>query len=315
MINNSINEITNYPDIECGALKNAVSQQENICKDFIVFGNGAAEIIFNITNAIRPKKVLLIVPSFAEYERAADAVSAKKIYYFLKETTNFDVLENILTYIKNDIDMLFFCSPNNPTGRCADIELTLEIVRKCNKNNIFVVIDECFMDFVINSERYSFIPYIQKYNNVLILKSFTKIYAIPGIRLGYGICSNNEIIKKIHLTRQPWSISVLAQKAGISALNQKNFKDKTRSYVKKEKEFLTKEFHSIGITYFNSLANYILFKSEPNLDKKLLDYDILIRNCENFTGLSGEYYRTAIKSHSDNKILINALKNTLNKKS
>jgi len=307
-IKNSLIEIVNYPDIECEALKTIFSEKENICKDFIVFGNGAAEIIFNITNVIRPKKVLLIAPSFAEYERASNSASAKKSYYFLKEIFNFDILDDILTYIKSEIDMLFLCSPNNPTGRCTDIKLILEIIKKCKTNNVFVVIDESFMDFVIHSEKYSFMPYIKKYDNVLILKSFTKIYAIPGIRLGCGICSNERIIKKIHLSRQPWNISVLAQKAGISALSQENFTERTRIYVKKEKEFLIKNFSSLKITYFDSMANYILFKGEPNLDKKLLNYNILIRNCKNFIGLSSGYFRTSIKSHYDNKILIEALK-------
>ncbi len=307
-IKNNLYKIALYPDVECKTLVKAVAEKEKLPKECIVFGNGAAEIIFNAVNAMKPKKVIIAAPAFAEYECAADSVLAEKIFYYMGENNNFDLDEDILECICEDIDLLFLCTPNNPTGRCADIELVLKVVKKCEALGVFVIIDECFMDFVVESERFSFDRYIMEYHNVLIIKSFTKMYAIPGVRLGYGLCGNRDVIDKICLSRQPWNVSVFAQIAGVSALEQKELPEVTRKYVEKEKRFLLENFSEMGIEFFESSANFILFKECEEFDKKLLNYNLIIRNCSNFRGLGKGFFRIAVKSHKENEVLVRALK-------
>ncbi len=306
-IKNNIYNIQVYPDSECRELRYVISEKEGVDTDFIICGNGAAELIFNIVLALKPRNVLFTAPTFSEYERAVDIFSAGKKYYILKEENNFDIHEDIIDYIDDDTDIVFICNPNNPTGRCAEKETILKIIEKCGKVNAVLVVDECFMDFVYNYEKYHAVDYINDYDNLIIIKAFTKMYAIPGLRLGYAICRNRSIIENIYLSRQPWNVSLLAQKAGTAAFKNVDFTKKTLEYILREKQYIKKEFERLGVKYFNSDANFILFKNEREFDKKIIKYNILIRNCENFRGLCEGYYRIAVKKHSENIKLIEAI--------
>lgn len=304
-IKESVTDIIHYPDVECRRLRRSIADYENTDINNIICGNGAAEIIFNIAQALKPKRVVFTAPTFMEYENAADTVSAEKNYYYLKEENNFDIKEDILDYIDSTINMLFICNPNNPTGRLIPFDLMIKILNKAAENNVFVLIDECFMDFVENG--YSLNKVINKYDNIMILKAFTKMYAMPGLRLGYGICSNEDIIEKIHRARQPWSISVLAEAGGLAALKERELPQKTRDYIRLEKNYIMSELKRLNIKYVNSEANYILIKAEKNLHKKLIEHNILIRDCSNYVGLEEGYYRIAVKKHSENKRLLKVL--------
>ncbi len=312
-IMNSIYNIGVYPDTKCSELRYAISKKEGVDSDFIVCGNGAAELIFNIVLAIKPKTALFTAPTFSEYEHAVDIFSTDKKYYTLKEKNNFDVREDIIDYIDVDTDIVFVCNPNNPTGRRVRKELILKILRKCEEVNAFAVIDECFMDFVYGGEKYSSINYINDYDNFIILKAFTKMYALPGLRLGYAVCKNKSVIEKIYLSRQPWNVSSIAQKAGTAALRDADFTKKTVEYILCEKEYIQKEFKRLGLKYFKSDANFILFKAEREFEKKILELGFLIRNCGDYRGLNEEYYRIAVKSHNDNINLIKAMEILLKK--
>ena len=306
-IKNSIYDICVYPDIKCNELRYAISRKEGVDSDFIICGNGAAELIFNIVLAVKPKTALFTAPTFSEYEHAVDIFSAKKKYYTLKERNSFDIREDIIDYIDSDTDIVFICNPNNPTGRRIKKELILKILNRCEEVNTFVVIDECFMDFVYNGEKYSSIDFINDYDNFIILKAFTKMYALPGLRLGYAICKNKRVIENIYLSRQPWNVSSIAQNAGIAALRDTDFIKETIEYILHEKEYIQKEFKRLGVKYFNSDTKFILFKNKKEFDKKIIEFDILIRNCGNYRGLNEEYYRIAIKRHDENIKFIKAV--------
>lgn len=306
-IKNSIPDIIHYPDIECRELRKKIAENENIKYENIICGNGAAEIIYNIVQCIKPKKVLFTAPTFMEYEKASDTVNAEKTYYYLKEENNFDIYDDISDYIDNTVDMVFICNPNNPTGRCTERESIIRIIEKSRESNAFVVIDECFMDFVNYNEKYSVKDIVDTYDNIIVLKAFTKLYAIPGIRLGYGITGNMDLIENIYNIRQPWSVSLLAQIAGTAALNEKEIPKKTREYIKKERKYICDSFRNMKITFFDSHSNYILFKSIYDLDKKMLKHNILIRNCSNYVGLGKGFFRIAVRTHNENEELIKSI--------
>ena len=300
-------DVSVYPDCFCKKLRSGIAKKENVDCENIICGNGAAEIIYNIVTVLKPKKVLFIEPTFSEYENACDVVGSEKIYYFLKEENDFKLDENILNYIKN-VDMLFLCNPNNPTGKAVSKEIVLKIADKCLKENVFFVIDECFMDF---ADIYTMADYINTYKNIVVLKAFTKMYAIPGLRLGYCLTSNKELITKIYNNRQPWSVSKIAQDAGNAALLLKDIPEKTRKYIENERKYLELALDKFDIKYYKSCVNFILFKENKDFDKKLLNYNILIRNCDNFIGLNNNefsYYRIAVKKHTENEMLFNAIK-------
>lgn len=297
-----------YPDVNYKRLRDALAKIENVDCDRIICGNGAAELIFNIVLALTPKKVLLVSPTFAEYEKAVDTLDCEKLFYPLKEKNNFEINEDFLDFIDESLDMVFICQPNNPVGNCTDPELMIKIAEKCRENNVLAVFDECFVNFIDNGNIYSMLKYTDVYKNIFILKAFTKMFAVPGLRIGYGICSDDVLINRMYTVRQPWNISSVAEEAALAACSiYSETVEKTVKYINNEKKYLISEFKRLGIEFFRPMANYIFFKEKEGLKDKLADKGILIRACGNYRGLDGRFYRIAVKNHDDNLKLISAL--------
>ncbi len=312
----ALSEVENYPDTECRRLRAELSKKHEVPAEHIVCGNGAAEIIFNVVLAKKPKKVLLVSPTFSEYEQAIDVIGAEKKYYDLSPEDGFRIKEEILNSIDSTVDMLFICNPNNPTGRLVDRDLLVKIADKCTENGAFLVVDECFLDFTDGYDNASLIPCLQKYeHSLMVLRAFTKMYAIPGLRLGYGLCGDTVLHEKIRGIRQPWSVSVVAEAAGIAACGLENIEKETRDFIRCERKRLIESMREISpekIRVFESDANYILFRAAAveckNLDELLLKKSIMIRNCGNYRGLHNDYFRIAVKKKDENDRLIKALK-------
>lgn len=308
----NIDAYTNYPDPLCRELINEISKAESIPNEFIVCGNGAADLIYRIVSVVKPKVTLLLAPTFSEYQKAVEAVNSIIKYHYLNENKRFVLDESILDKLSPDVDLVFLCNPNNPTGVPIEKKLLLAIVEKCKLNNAILVVDECFIDFLENSQEYSIIQQIKDYNNVIVLKAFTKVYAMAGIRLGYCICSNSEIGDSVYNQGQPWSVSVAAQKCGIAALNETEFVNQTKIIIKQNREYLIHNLKLLGLNVYNSKANYILFKSEnKNIQSELEKNGILIRSCANYKGLKDTFFRIAVKLKEDNEYLIKCLASIL----
>ena len=299
-----------YPDPECVELRKTLSETEDIPYENIVTGNGADDLIYRIVHAFKPKKAVICVPTFGEYEKALEEIGCTVDWLFLKEENDFCVTADILEMLTPDADILFLCSPNNPTGQLIPPDLLKKISVKCMENNIIFVCDECFMGFAENGENYSLKQYINR--NSIILKAFTKLYAMPGLRLGYALCGSENNAGKLQHSGQFWSVSVPAQAAGIAAVKEKKYVCETIGYVKKEREFLRCELQKYGIKVFPSAVNYLLFKADKQLDDRLIEKGILIRNCANYRGLCEGFYRIAVRTHEENKLLISATGRCIN---
>jgi len=298
-----------YPDPLCRKLVNAISQFEGVPSDCIFCGNGAADIIFRIALALKPRLALIAAPTFAEYEQAADTVGCKIKLHHLKAENDFMLTNSIIEQIDSNTDIVFICNPNNPTGQTADVELVKAIADKCRECAAVLVLDECFADFLDEPLKYTFKPYLNGYGNLIILKAFTKLYGMAGIRLGYCLCSNIDITQQLKKAGQPWAVSSLAQAAGIAALKENDYVKTTRELIKAERKYLYESFCKLGIKVIGSQANYIFFKTDAeDLDSILKDYGILIRSCSNYHGLDNTYYRIAVRTHGENQQLIAAIK-------
>ncbi|WMJ75772.1 MULTISPECIES: threonine-phosphate decarboxylase CobD [unclassified Sedimentibacter] len=306
---NSIEYSNRYPDINSSELIRSIASVEKVPTSFIFASNGAAEAIYRIAFFLMPKKGLVTAPAFSEYESALKAVGADINYYNLGEEYEFKIKDNILNHINNDTDIVFLCNPNNPTGQITDIKTTEKIIDKCMKSGATVVIDECFLDFVENKESLSSVRLMNKYNNLIVLKAFTKIYAIPGIRLGYCMSSKRDVINGLKSSGPPWNVSNIAQAAGIAALKEREYVSRTVSYIKEQRNYMLSELNKLNIKAYNSNANYILFKifNDVDLKEELLKKNILIRSCSNYKNFDRSYYRIAVKSKNENKLLIKAL--------
>lgn len=294
-----------YPDIMAEKLTKAVSSHLSVPQEYLVFGNGASEIFMGLVHAVRPEKILIPVPSFYGYEYAAKAAGSNIIYFPLKADREFLPDKDFLDALTADIDLLFLANTNNPTGKLLSREYLESLLKICKEKNIYVILDECFIEFCENA--FSMLSMIQEYDNLLLVRAFTKIYAIPGVRLGYLVCSNSVISEKLRKQLPEWNLSVFAQEAGIACMNQLNFLSETVEYVKRERQFLMENLKETGLRVFSSEANFILLYSQMPLYEKLLQQGILIRNCENYRGLAKGYYRIAVKQRMENEILWKAI--------
>lgn len=306
----NIEEIKRYPDTENRELISAISEYHGIDKRYIVCGNGAADVIFRAVRAINPEKALVIAPTFSEYERALREAGSKVDIYKLEYP--FYVTEKVVNDIEyKEYDVIFLCNPNNPTGILAENRYIYKIAESCYQAGTKLFIDECFMD--MTDDNNSAVDLCDKYNNIYILKSLTKMYAMPGLRIGYAISSDIEMIERIRNTGQPWSVNVLGSKAAVAALKDNDYRNKFRSYLTTERKYIKDGLKALGFEVWDSKANYVFFKvsTEIELDKNLKKYGIMIRNCEKISGLGKGFYRVCIGLRQDNEYLLKSMESVL----
>lgn len=309
---NGIDDFSSYPDPLYRELKKAIAAYENVPEDYIICGNGAADIIFRIAAAVKPGCTLLTAPTFSEYEEAVKIFGSSIQYHCLQKEKDFNLDETIFDRLTQGIDLMFLCNPNNPTGVLTEKKTVLRLAERCKANNTLLAVDECFIDFLENPGDYSIVDHLKDFRNVIVLKAFTKIFAMAGIRLGYGLCSDEAVIDRLYSAGQPWSVSVVAQKCGTAALKEKEYVRRTRVLIAQNREYLTGKLRALGLKVFDSKANYIMFRTEQKtLLKDLEQMGILIRPCGNYAGLDDSYYRIAVKSREDNEYLFECMKRIL----
>lgn len=301
-------DVHNYPDVEYTRLKEKLAGETGIPEESIFCGNGAAEVIFCATSALKPKKALIPVPAFAEYEQALRACGCTTDYYMLSEEKGFRPGYDFIDRIDETTDVVFICNPANPTGVLLDREFVETTAVKCRENGAVLILDECFLDFVEDKESYTMTGLLEEYPNMLILKAFTKLYAMAGVRLGYGLCSDKAFIEKMRDSVQPWNVSTPAQYAGIAALDEKEYVNKSLTEIRSERDRLRKAVEDIGFTVYQSSANYIFFRGQKDLWEKCLAEGVLLRDCSNYRGLEKGYYRAAVRLKEENDRLIEVLR-------
>ena len=209
----ALQQCTQYPDPLCRELRAALAAYEGIPAEQIVCGNGAADLIFRIVAATHPRRALLLEPTFAEYEQALRAMDCSIAYFPLQESEGFVLPEAFLQQLTPEINLLFLCNPNNPTGRTVSPALLQEIWKRCEEAGILLVVDECFNEFLEHPEQNTLKGVLKTGANSVILKAFTKSFAMPGLRLGYGLCGNGDLAERIFSCGQPWGVSIPAQAA------------------------------------------------------------------------------------------------------
>lgn len=308
----SLEHISDYPQVGCGSLKTAIAEYEGVDEKNLICGNGAAELIFSLCRARQPQKALVLAPTFAEYEQALESVGCEVTHFYLKEEEEFGVPENFPEALSRELDMIFLCNPNNPTGILMERVFLEKVLKRCKDLGIFMVVDECFLDFVKEPDAYTLKGILEENRNLFILKAFTKRYAMAGVRLGYGMCSDQETLSRMELATQPWNVSTMAQAAGIAALKETEYVIKGRLLVFSEAAYLKWKLESLGVKVYPSQANYIFFKGPGNLFEECVKRNVLIRDCSNYPGLSKGYYRVAVRRHEDVMKLVEVLESVLN---
>jgi|TARA_B100000959_G_scaffold88399_1_gene93737 threonine-phosphate decarboxylase len=308
IIKKNLDKVQFYPDPKSENVISSLEKYTHLSKSNIVVGNGAIEILYNFCFAFLSKttKVLIHVPTFQEYETAVK-LSNCKISYFksLNLSTNID---SFISQIPKN-GCIFLCNPNNPTGKLLSKKELLSIIIVAKKLKTIVFIDECFIELVPKSNE-SLISYVKKYDNLFILRSLTKSFGLPGLRIGYA-CGSKEIIKILQKIKIPWSVNSLAQDAANAVIKNISHIKKSNLIIQKELKYLEDNISILnGFECISSSTNFILIKTKNDstkLQTKLLKNKILIRDCKNFRGLDNHYIRIAVKSHKDNVKLVKAL--------
>ncbi len=303
----ALQDAVHYPDPLCRRLKRALAEAYGLPEEVFLCGNGGADLIYRLAYALRPKRALLTAPAFAEYEEALRQVGTECVFHELRDSL--EVRQEILEQMDASTDVMFLCNPNNPTWLLTDPDLLVRILDKAERLGILLVLDECFLDFTGQEER-SLISYINETEYLFILKSFTKMYAMPGIRLGYGISKNRVLLERMEAAGQCWGVSVLASAAGIAALGEQEYRQKAVELVKRERAYLKEKLQAAGMQVWDGQADYLFFRAPGirDLYERLLPYGILIRRCRNYRGLDETYYRIAVKDHEANVRFAEALK-------
>ncbi len=300
-------EIGQYPDVRNEALKGAIADFEQVDKDMILCGNGAAELIYATAEELRPEKALLIDPSFSEYERALESVGAQICRYEKKEETGFLLEEDVLDLITPDLDLMFLTQPDNPTGMVAYKSLLTKIVEKCEDCRVMLLIDECFLEFLDTPASYEMSGLLKEAPHLLILKALTKLFAIPGLRVGYLLSGQESVLARIRLGLQPWNVSVPAGRCAVAALTDcEDYLDRTRALVREGRKYIKDSLSSFGFSVYDSKVNYVFFQGEQGLYEKALGAGFLIRDWGEIAGKW--YYRIAVKKKEENERLMTWLK-------
>ncbi|MDR2529981.1 MAG: pyridoxal phosphate-dependent class II aminotransferase [Oscillospiraceae bacterium] len=282
----NLTEFERYPDTRCDALKTALSERLNLPPNRLIFGNGASDLIMRVCAALRPKRVYTLEPTFSEYGRCVRLFGGE------------------IVRSASECELAFLCNPNNPTGALLPPERITALLEL----GVIVVLDECFIDFTTAPSMRSS---LDRFPNLLILNAFTKTYAMAGLRLGYLMCSDESLLNRIAEYGAEWSVSVPAQIAGLAALTEPRWLERTQELVRRERAFLASELTRLELAVEPGAANFILARSEIPLYKPLRTRGILVRDCSNFSGLDEHYLRVAVKLREENETLINTISEVL----
>ena len=326
--------LTQYPDRECGDLRRALSAYTGVPAQQILCGNGASELIEAAVRALAPRSILLTAPSFSGYRHAAEGAGAEIRYHDLRREEDFVLTERYLEDLKGKPDMAILCSPANPVGNLIDPALLMRIAEACGRQGTWLMVDECFLGFLESGEQRTMRrllvpgggeplvpgreePSVSGAERLLVLDAFTKRFAMPGVRLGYLMAQDPEILERIRAQQPEWSVSVPAQIAGIAALEADStaagesgtggYLHRARRLIAGERKRMVKALEALGFHVFPGEANYIFFSSEKELYEPLLSRGILIRRCGNYRGLGEGDYRAAVLRPEENDQLLRAL--------
>ncbi|MDH7578780.1 MAG: threonine-phosphate decarboxylase CobD [Bacillota bacterium] len=319
ILKKSLSLVTLYPEPDCQTLKKAIAPVLQIPQQQITFSNGAVELIYLAVQALQPHTVLIPGPTFREYEIACRVWKVRVKHLKLSPQRGFIPS---LAHLKRGVqgtDLVFLCNPNNPTGRLIPPGILKPFLEFCFKQSIFVVIDESFLFFHPQWKQLTCIPETKKNKRILIIQSLTKFYAIPGLRVGYGV-GHPETIAFLSSFQPPWQVNNLAQAVTSLTFRVKEYARQTRELIMRERDFLASYLWKIPcLEVLPSAANFLLVKLQPPLsasdvEDQLARRGILIRNCSNFAFLGDNFIRIAVKKRPENLLLLKNLEDIIKSK-
>ncbi len=312
---NHIDAITTYPDRNYTSLRRCIANYCNTDPENILVGNGTTELISLLIQTRLPKQALILGPTYSEYERSISIEGGKTYYYPLKEEEDFQLnVSEFIAYLNPSIDFVVICNPNNPTSTGITISDMRKILDACKLHDIFVMVDETYIEFEKHMEQYTSIPLTEYYNNIIILRGTSKFFAAPGLRLGYAITGNADLIKYINTHKNPWMINSLAAIAGEIIFSDDAYITETKELIFSERKRMYEALKANpNYKVYPPSANFILVRilkegvTAEQLFEKAIYQNMMIRNCSTFPFLDEKYIRFCIMDPDSNTRLLNCL--------
>ena len=305
-------ETLRYPDVEERDVKEALSKAYGMDKDTMSLGNGATELMYTLLRITKPARVLVPAPAFSEYRLSAEAAGAPVETFFLSPEDHFRMPLGDIEKKMGPRSLLYLGNPNNPDGCLLGREDFESLMKRAGETESLVVIDESFIDFA--GDGHSFRQDCRRYPNLVVIMSLTKFYAVPGLRIGCSF-GNPEITGRLNDALIPWNVNGPAQLYMTQAAGDRDYIERTRSFVKTEREWLAGELEKLpGLVVYPSTINFLLLKltgrvkDASDLQKMLLPEDIFIRQCGNYEGLDNSFFRLAVRTHEENERLLASLR-------
>ena len=315
----NIDQVMTYPDREYTVLKNALSRYCNIPYEYILAGSGATELISRFIQCIHPQKAMLLAPTYSEYEREIKLSGGELIPYYLKPDLEFKLdLSAFCTALDSSFDLLILCNPNNPTGSVLHHDELHAILEHCKENDIYVMIDETYVEFTENIQDITAIPFTLQYDNLFVLRGISKFFAAPGLRLGYAATGSQHIREIIQSTKNPWTINSLAASAGASMFSDEDYIQRTQEFIYAERKRLVSILmKEPGLHVYPPAANFILLKllkdglTSFEVFEYLIKDGLMLRDCSSFEGLDGQFIRFCFSTSENNDRLVRRLREIL----
>ncbi len=293
-----------HPPLFPHALREALARHLDVEPDRVLPVPGSAWAIYEVVKVFRPREVAFPLPTFGDYARAARSVGARVVEHRLSPRRAFRLcLGEMAWKVEDGTDLVFICNPNNPTGYYMPEDELEALVRWCRDKDCLVVVDEAFLPFL---GRRGMVPVVREYPNLVVLGSFTKIYRLPGIRLGYVVAPPS-VVERLLAGMPPWAFGPLAQEVGLACLREEGFVEESRAYCRREMAFLFEGLRDLGFRVYPSSVHYFLFQASVELGEELLGKGILVRDCSSMPGLGPGFYRIAPRKREGNLKLLKVL--------
>ncbi|MDF2589232.1 MAG: hypothetical protein K0S41_3073 [Anaerocolumna sp.] len=307
--------ITGYPDREYSSLRKCIASYVNTDMDRIIVGNGSTELISLFIQITHPKKAFILGPTYSEYEREVSLGGGVSHYYKLDEQEDFVLnIEQFSKELTNDYDLLIICNPNNPTSSAIPRSDMKKILDICKQENITCMVDETYVEFAEEMDTITAIPLAESYDNIIILRGISKFFAAPGLRLGYAVCGNDDLIKEINKRKNPWTINTLAAIAGEIMFTDNEYITETKTLISSERERICKKLDTCkNVKYYSPIANFVLVKilkddiTAADIFDAAIKKGFMIRDCSTFPFLDQTFIRFCFMSPDKNTELVDLL--------
>jgi len=322
-IRENLNLIKHYPNPDPEWLLEVLAKSTGVEPNNIVLGNGSTELIylFNEVFLESEYEAIIPVPSFSEYKAAIERFGGNMTFLTCTSSKNFQLnVEELESTISKKTRIIFLCNPNSPTGVLYEKADLMRIIKFAAERNVFVFLDEDYIDFVDDGKRYSMAEYVNEYNNLFVLRSLTKFFGLAGVRIGFGIGSPS-LVKFLKKAKMPWSVNSLAMFATAAAVKDADFIKRSRILVSNSRREMREMFKSIPwLKVYPSETNFLLIEitrgdlTSTQLRDGLAKRGLLIRDCKDFDGLNDRFFRVTVRRPEENKKLIEQIKSIGNQK-